>query len=85
VRTAFEESVEDRFSEIAIMEQLAESGQRFVGGDDHGAAPEIAIVDDTVRTGSYSSARSASIGSTPSARLVGTMQAKRHTPNMHVE
>jgi len=30
----------------------------------------------------YTSALSASVGSTPSARLVGTMHASMHTPNM---
>ena len=43
------QSVQDGLRQVSIMEELAEGGQGFVGGDDHGSALEVAIVDHPIQ------------------------------------
>jgi hypothetical protein len=43
---AFEDAVENRFSQIGVMQDQPPRGQRFVGGEEHRAAMQVALVDD---------------------------------------
>lgn len=48
----FEESapgqdpVDDGLREVGVVEDVRPGGQGLVGGEDHGAAPQVALVDD---------------------------------------
>jgi len=45
----FEQAVQDGLGQVSIMKQLAEGGQRFVRGHDHGPCLEVAVVDHPVQ------------------------------------
>ena len=46
VPAALEHPVEDGFGKIGIVQHAAPGRQRFVGGEDHRALVEVAVVDD---------------------------------------
>ena len=46
VPAALEHSIEDRLGQIRVVEDAAPGGERLVGRQDHGAAMQVAVVDD---------------------------------------
>lgn len=48
VGAAFEQTVDDGFREVGIMQDIAQSRQRLVRREQHGPVPEIAFIDDVV-------------------------------------
>ena len=43
---AFEDPIEDSFGEVGIVEHPPPHTERLVGGEDHRAVTQVAVVDD---------------------------------------
>ena len=44
--SAFKDAIEDRLSEVGIVQYQAPRRQRFVGGEEQGTVMQVALVDD---------------------------------------
>jgi hypothetical protein len=48
MHASLEQAIQDSFGKVAIMHDIAQGRQGFVGGEQHGPALKIAFVDDAI-------------------------------------